>query len=134
MTLGVRAVIHDPAANAVLLVRHTYVPGWQFPGGGVETGETMLEALARELREEAEIGLTAPPLLRSVHFNRGASRRDHVALYLATSWERLGTKLPDLEIAEAGFFALDALPEAVSPATRRRLDEIFGGREVSSYW
>ena len=40
VTLGVRAVIHDRAAGTVLLIRHTYVPGWQLPGGGVEIGET----------------------------------------------------------------------------------------------
>ena len=40
LTLGVRAVIHDREANAILLIRHTYVPGWQLPGGGVEVGET----------------------------------------------------------------------------------------------
>ena len=45
MTFGVRGVIHDAGNNAVFLVRHTYVPGWHFPGGGVEAGETALESL-----------------------------------------------------------------------------------------
>ncbi|RUT78707.1 NUDIX domain-containing protein, partial [Mesorhizobium sp. M7A.T.Ca.US.000.02.1.1] len=48
MTLGVRGLIHDRASKSVFLIRHTYVPGWQLPGGGVEVGETMNEALARE--------------------------------------------------------------------------------------
>jgi 8-oxo-dGTP pyrophosphatase MutT (NUDIX family) len=38
MTLGVRVVLLD--GNRVFLIRHTYLPGWQFPGGGVEPGET----------------------------------------------------------------------------------------------
>jgi 8-oxo-dGTP pyrophosphatase MutT (NUDIX family) len=82
MTLGVRGLIHDTASNSVFLIRHTYVPGWQFPGGGVETGETLAEALARELAEEGNIALTVPPVLKSMHFNRRASRRDHVGFYL----------------------------------------------------
>ena len=40
MTLGVRALIYDRHNDSVFLIRHTYVPGWQLPGGGVEVGET----------------------------------------------------------------------------------------------
>jgi 8-oxo-dGTP pyrophosphatase MutT (NUDIX family) len=134
MTLGVRGLIHDEASNSVFLIRHTYVPGWQFPGGGVELGETMLEALERELFEEGNIALTAPPVLQAVYFNRQASRRDHVALYLIRAFSQSGPKLPDREIAEAAFFPLDDLPEATSPATRRRIGEIFGGEPASPFW
>jgi 8-oxo-dGTP pyrophosphatase MutT (NUDIX family) len=134
MTLGVRGLVHDEASNSVFLIRHTYVPGWQLPGGGVELGETMLEALERELAEEGNLSLTAPPELRSLHFNRQASRRDHVALYLIRQFSRSGPKLPDREIAEAGFFPLDGLPDATTPATRQRIAEIFGGEPVSPFW
>lgn len=134
MTLGVRGLVHDAAQNSVLLVRHTYVPGWQLPGGGIELGETAGEALERELLEEGNISLTAPPVLRSLHFNRRASRRDHVALYLVESFRQTAPKLPDREIAEAGFFRLDQLPEHTTPATHRRIAEIFGGAPVSPDW
>ena len=82
MTFGVRGLVHDADRNSVFLIRHTYVPGWQLPGGGVEVGETALEALERELFEEGNIELAGPPVLKSMHFNRKASRRDHVAFYL----------------------------------------------------
>jgi 8-oxo-dGTP pyrophosphatase MutT (NUDIX family) len=134
MTLGVRGLIHDASANSVFLIRHTYVPGWQLPGGGVEVGETMAEALARELVEEGNIALTAPPVLQSMHFNRRASRRDHVGLYLIESFTQTTPKLPDHEIAEAGFFPLDRLPEGTTPATLRRIAEVVHGEPVSSYW
>ena len=134
MTLGVRGLVHDRAANSVLLVRHTYVPGWQLPGGGVETGETMEEALAREMAEEGNIALTASPVLRSMHFNRQASRRDHVGFYLIEGFRQTAPRSADGEIAEAGFFALDALPGGVTPATLRRIAEVFGGAPASPYW
>ena len=60
MTLGVRALVIDEQGR-VFLVKHSYVSGWHLPGGGVEAGETLSEALARELREEGNIEITAAP-------------------------------------------------------------------------
>jgi 8-oxo-dGTP pyrophosphatase MutT (NUDIX family) len=134
MTLGVRGLVHDRASNSVFLIRHTYVPGWQLPGGGVEPGETLVEALIRELAEEGNIALTAPPVLKSMHFNRHASRRDHVGFYLVEAFSQTAPKLPDHEVAEAGFFPLARLREGTTPATLRRIAEIFGGHLVSPYW
>lgn len=134
MTLGVRGLIHDRAAGAVFLIRHTYVPGWQLPGGGVERGETMEEALTREIAEEANIALTAQPVLKSVHFNRRSSPRDHVAFYLVEGFSQHAPKRPDREIAEAGFFPLDRLPRGVTPATLRRIAETFHGAPPSPDW
>lgn len=134
VTFGVRGLVHDRENNSVFLIRHTYVPGWQLPGGGVEVGETALEALERELFEEGVIEITGQPVLRSIHFNRRASRRDHVAFYLIDTFRQAGPKLPDREIAEAGFFPLDRLPVGTTPATLRRIEEVFGDVPASSDW
>jgi ADP-ribose pyrophosphatase YjhB (NUDIX family) len=134
MTLGVRGLVYDRAANSVFLIRHTYVPGWQLPGGGVEIGETLEGALTRELAEEGNITLIGPPVLKSMHFNRRASRRDHVGFYLIEGFSQTTPKMPDHEIAEAAFFPLDGLPDGTTPATLRRIGEIFGGEAVSPNW
>ncbi|WP_309083265.1 NUDIX domain-containing protein [Chelativorans sp.] len=134
MTLGVRGVVFDAEERSVLLVRHTYVAGWHFPGGGVEPGETVLSALTRELAEEGNIALLGPPEFKSIHFNRHASRRDHVAIYLVTRFRQEGSPAPGREIAEARFFPLDALPDETTDGTRRRLAEIFAGAGVSPDW
>lgn len=132
MTLGVRGLVIDQEGR-VLLVRHTYVPGFYLPGGGVESGETLLAALERELHEEAGLRLVGPPTLHGVYLNRRASPRDHVALFVARAFER-EPRTPDHEIAESGFFACDALPGGATPATRARIAEVVDGAEVSPYW
>ncbi len=131
--LGVRGVVGD-GAGRVLLVRHTYLPGWYLPGGGVDAGETAAEAFAREVEEETGVRLAAPPRLVGLHLNLRAGRRDHVAFFVAEA--EAGARLagPSREIAELGFFALDALPEGVTPATRRRLDEVFAGAAAGREW
>ena len=133
VTLGVRAAAID-SESRVFLVRHTYVPGWHLPGGGVEPGETALEALARELREEASIELDGAAELMRVYLNLNASDRDHVLLYVVRDFRVTEAKARDREIAEAGFFPLDALPEAITPATRARLDEIVHRRPPAAVW
>ncbi|GJD42239.1 RNA pyrophosphohydrolase [Methylobacterium cerastii] len=135
MTLGVRGAAFDPQGR-VCLVRHTYVTGWQLPGGGVERGETAPEAMAREFREEAEIALAPGAALRLHGFyrNRAASPRDHVALYVAPAFTVLGEKRPDREIAACAFFALDALPDATTRATVARLREIRDGLPPADLW
>ena len=133
MTLGVRAVVID-RDEGVLLVRHGYVSGWHFPGGGVEIGETCMEALARELEEEANVALKEPPLLHGVFFNARPSRRDHVAVYVVRAFRILGQRAPDREIEEARFFPRSALPQGTSAGSRARLAEIFDSAPLSERW
>src|ERR1700722_14227347 len=113
MSLGVRAIVISPD-DEILLVRHGYVSGWHFPGGGVEVGETCMEALARELEEEASVALEGPPLLHGVFLNAQSSRRDHVAVYLVRAFRVLRERTPDWEIKEARFFPRSALPEGTT--------------------
>ena len=58
LTLGVRVLVQNPQGH-ILLVRHTYSPGWLLPGGGVERGEIAEEAAAREVLEETGVSVLA---------------------------------------------------------------------------
>ena len=133
MTLGVRAIALT-ANNHVMLVKPPYVPGWHLPGGGGEIGETAIDCLARELAEEANIDLGETPELSGFYFNRNASRRDHVALYLCRAVRQSRPKDPDREIVAAQFFDPAALPADTSRATVRRIEEWRSGSVPSSFW
>ncbi|MEZ5844275.1 MAG: NUDIX domain-containing protein [Hyphomicrobiaceae bacterium] len=133
LTLGTQGVVLD-AAGRVLLIRHTYRPGWHFPGGGVERNETVRTALARELEEEAGIMLDGEPVLHGLFENFRSFPNDHIALYVVRGWRQPAVPSPNSEIAEQGFFARDALPEGTIAPVKRRLTEILDGAERSESW
>lgn len=133
MTLGVRALVIDPERR-IFLVKHSYVSGWHMPGGGVEPGETLIDALIRELREEGNLEPTAPPRLHGMFLNDRVSVRDHVAVYVVRDFRALGAPVPNLEIIAHGFFPLDDLPGDTTAPTRARIIEVLGGALISEHW
>jgi ADP-ribose pyrophosphatase YjhB (NUDIX family) len=133
LTVGVRALVLDEQGR-VLLVRHSYLPGWHLPGGGVEAGESAEEALERELWEEGNIKVASRPRLLGVYFNTYASRRDHVLLYEVSSFRQAGPRVADWEIREARFFGFDELPEDLAGASRRRIGEWRLGTPPELQW
>jgi ADP-ribose pyrophosphatase YjhB (NUDIX family) len=133
MTLGVRAMVLNDR-DEIFLVRHSYVKGWHMPGGGVEVGETLQQALAKELLEEANIRLTGETRLLGVYLNEKPTARDHIAVFIVRHFEELGPKKADYEILEARFFSIQDLPEGTTQATRRRIAEALSSDVLSERW
>ena len=132
MTLGVRLVLIE--GDEVFLVRHGYVRGWHFPGGGVEPGETAKESAAREVIEETGYRVAGRMDLLGVYLNAGASDRDHVLVFTCARFEKMRPCKSNMEIVGAGWFSRHQLTEGTTEGTRRRLAEIFEGREPTSLW
>ena len=133
LTLGVRAIVRSNGGK-FLLVRHTYTPGWHFPGGGVEKGQTAEHALRDELRQETSLKVIGKPVMHGVFYNDIVSKRDHVLVYFCDVPEGLLAKAASLEIADIGYFSFEDLPPDTDPGTARRIQEIVTFAEISEIW
>ena len=146
MSIGVCALIFKTGAETdaktdggrnVLLVRHSYRPGWCLPGGGMQRGEVPAVALARELREEVGLELTAPPLLFQVYLQSWFGMSDYPLLYVIDADAGMrGTAqvTGDLEILEVAWFPVRALPADTDPGVRRRIAEWLGEQPPAASW
>jgi 8-oxo-dGTP pyrophosphatase MutT (NUDIX family) len=121
-TDGVRCVLRR--GDAFVLVRHTYGDaGWMLPGGRIGRGETPLATAAREMRQELgvtatgwrELGYVAPR--RSY---RRTSREDpfrrHGTYFVSAEVDGPALAPRAVELREAGWFTLAALPPGCSDA------------------
>lgn len=131
MTLGARVVALK--GDEVMLVKQSYSPGWILPGGGVERGETLLQAAIREVLEEAGLVAEGPLQLHGIFANEAKFRGDHVACYVMREFSRVEWS-PDLEISDARFFPASSLPESTTDGSRRRIAEILDGVPISPHW
>lgn len=133
MVLGARVAVFE--GDKVLLLRHTYLPGWHFPGGGVEPGETAGDAAAREMLEETGLAPRGALTLFGLYHNmHEATNRDHLALFTCRAFDVARVFAANAEIAEIGWFAPDGLPADTEPGTARRVAEIASGAAPAPRW
>lgn len=111
--------------DGVLLTRRSDNGLWCLPGGLVEFGETVVEALVRELREEVnvspnDITLSGVYSANNIEPLRGmSSGRNSIILSFRCT---IGAQVPELsdEVVEARFFPLTELPTDIVPRHARR--------------
>ncbi len=132
MTLGARVAVFDGNGH-VLLVKQTYDPAWILPGGGVDRGETIMQAADRELREEAALTADGPLRLHGFFSNHRNFPGDHIACFVLDSFTRQPWS-PNAEISAVQFFPPDNLPAQTNPGSRRRIAEICHGQPPDSVW
>ena len=131
VNLGVRALAED-ADGRVLLVWHSYVDGWHFPGGGADRGEHPADAVLRELREEVGLVKSAAPELLGVYVHK-VLWMSSVALFYRVRDVEIDFK-PNLEIRAVKFARPEELPPGTGRGVRRRLAEFLRGEPVSKEW
>lgn len=112
--------------NEVLLVK-SFHRGWEFPGGIVEHGESLLDGAKREIWEEsgAQVEITAfVGVCKNVDVN--TANLDFLCRYTG------GTLRGSDETAEARWFTpQDALEAVTMPLTKARLGHmLYGGGKL----
>ena len=133
MTLGARVAMFD--GDKVLLLKHTYVPDWHFPGGGIEPGETGADAGGREMVEETGFEATGPLALFGFYHNLNeATVRDHVAVYVCRDFRQVRQFQPNHEIAAISGFGTAEISALTVPGTPRRSAEILSGAFPAARW
>ncbi|MCF6343522.1 MAG: NUDIX domain-containing protein [Devosiaceae bacterium] len=131
-TIGARAILID--GNKVLLVRQSLVRGWQFPGGGVDVGESFAKTAKRETFEETGYQIKGDMQLHGVFHNIEATNRDHLAFYISYDFEKLNEFKKSKEIIEIKWFLIDELPDDLAQGAKNRVAEIFNNEPISDKW
>ena len=129
-TAVVACIIDD--RERVLLTRRCVEPfcgQWVMPGGKVDHGEPLLQALHREVREEVGIGVHIDRLLDVYEHLAVGDHRDHyVILYYRASPQTIELTPNDREVTEAAWVPADALAAyRMTPGTRHILAQVFPG-------
>ncbi|MCC2275758.1 NUDIX hydrolase [Streptomyces sp. ET3-23] len=115
----------------VLLVRPSYKPKWEIPGGYIETGESPLAACQREVREELGINPAIGSLL-VVDWAPNEAEGDKV-LYVfdggqLTQDDVAAIKLAPDELLAAEFHPADAVDQLLIPRLARRVQQAIDAR------
>jgi len=100
---------------------------WEFPGGGLETGESMAQCIAREIQEELGCTVRVGPRLAVVRH-----AYSHFSIQLHAHWARIERGRPraigcsaytwvrpeqfaDYAFSKADHYILEALRDATPP-------------------
>ena len=115
----------------MLLVRELTDGRWALPGGWADVGESLAEAVVREVREESGYSTRAVKLLAVLnlgHYQDGRPLRPNIYKHFVRCElvaEEPGP-LIGAETGEAAFFTEDELPELSAPrGTREQLARLF---------
>lgn len=122
LTAGVRLVVINKNSQ-ILAVKHPYTDGWNLPGGGIEVGESALDAVVKELKEEVNLEIITSPKLFGYGYNSGVSKRDHVLFFQCEVNSNVKPRKNSSEISEIAFWDVNNLPPDFDNLSREVLEK-----------
>ena len=109
--LSVIGCIFSKDRQEILLVKRRDVPVWTLPGGGIEQGETLEQAIQREIHEETGYNVIIDRLVGQ-YFPINKLTRE---TYLFEATIIGGTTMCNSETKEIRFFSVMKLPKYLPP-------------------
>ncbi len=112
-----------------LLIRRTDTGEWALPGGTLEWGERLRDAITRELGEEAGVDVVELGELSGVYSDPGRDQRFHAVTVVvhARVTEPTRPALNPMEIAEVRLFETAELPAGLAHGMTRMLEDAVAG-------
>ncbi len=132
-TIGARIMLID-GSKKILLIKEGISKNWQFPGGGIDPGESFYQGVKRETFEETGYKIIGEIELHGVFHNIEASNRDHLAFFIGRDFVKEKEFSKNREIIDLGWFDIDNLPPDIAPSAKRRIGEIFFNHKISEIW
>jgi ADP-ribose pyrophosphatase YjhB (NUDIX family) len=120
-SIGVFAAIFDEQGR-ILCVKRNYTPfNWTTPGGKMDDGESLIQALEREVQEESGYVVQAKRLIGAY----SSPFKDDLVLSIEADIVSREEWQPNGEISEVEFFARNELPQPMHLATVTRIFDAF---------
>lgn len=111
--------------NEVLLVKPTYKPVWEIPGGVVEQNESPKQCCQREVFEEIGLNWKIGPLL-VVDYNSPDEAKTESLMFIfaggvLSKVDITNIQLQETELSEFAFFTKGTLPQAMTQTLKARV-------------
>jgi 8-oxo-dGTP pyrophosphatase MutT (NUDIX family) len=127
-TIGAKLIV--VTETKILLLQPRTFNYWNLPGGGVKSGENQKQAALREFYEETGIKLESIDYLLGTYVSSNEGKSDTVFVFVKKIEHELLIS-NSFETANSAWFRFDDLPDGITKATNKRIQEYLKNEKKS---